>query len=197
LVSADERGFAGSGGGFFFGPSVSDSGRFVAFLSPAPLLPEDEDGGQIDAYVRDLVLGETFLVSEEAGVTRDHVVLFPFLTPGGEQVVFTSRPIGASAPSQVLVRQTFGGPLRSVSQRGGVPGNGDAGIGFPTPDGREVIFSSDATNLGGGDDEFFDLFAARVPFDATVAIPTVSGGALLALALALLGAGLVGLRGRR
>src|SRR5688572_12835002 len=49
------------------GPSVSDDGRFVAFVSLASNLDPADGDDTIDVFVRDVVTGTTTLVSRAGG----------------------------------------------------------------------------------------------------------------------------------
>src|SRR6185503_14903269 len=48
---------------FFSLPSISDDGRFVAFLTSGQLVPDDSIINSFDMYVRDLQLNTTVRVS--------------------------------------------------------------------------------------------------------------------------------------
>ena len=44
-------------------PSISDDGRYIAFVSSADNLVDDDTNGRVDVFVHDFILGETWRVS--------------------------------------------------------------------------------------------------------------------------------------
>jgi Tol biopolymer transport system component len=141
-----------------FAPSISDNGRYVAFVSySADLAPGDTNEAG-DIYVRDLVAGTTVRASvsdddhEIAGDSRGGEV-----SNNGRYVTFWSRdstlvPGDTNAAPDVFVRDLRAGTTRRVSTSSdGEPGDGSSDQPDLTPDGRYVVFNSGATNLVPGD----------------------------------------------
>lgn len=95
LVSVNLTGTSGSPGGSFK-PSISDDGRYVAFESLENDLvstPDETNGFTTDVFLRDVVKGETYLVSvNSAGTRTGNAFSFePLITPDGKRLVFYSR----------------------------------------------------------------------------------------------------------
>ncbi len=143
-------------------PVLSRNGRFVAFLSFAdydsrvnPYLPYPS------VYLRDRVAGTTRLVSANfRGDTAALGGLAPFGVSDDGRYVGISGNADLAAPhdgrSHVYVRDTTtGGTTRVDVSDAGVVGAGSASAGGDapalTPDGRFVVFTSDAPNLVPGD----------------------------------------------
>src|SRR5262249_2283453 len=67
-VDLASNGSEAPSGSFTFMPSISDDGRYVAFVTTAQLVPEDSVTNSSDVYVRDTLLGTTTRVSIGNGV---------------------------------------------------------------------------------------------------------------------------------
>ena len=139
-------------------PSISDDGRYVAFMSDATNLVTGDTNHTTDIFVRDLVTGINQRVSAGSGGQQANgASSFPSLSRDGLHVAFLSAASNLVAGDtngtfDVFVRDR----LANVTQRisvgpGGVQGN-DASL-YPavSGDGRFVAFISDATNLVSGD----------------------------------------------
>lgn len=125
-------------------PSVSRSGRFVAYTR---LLP----GRRSRVEVRDLRTGATRVAAPApgAGLPPGASASEPSLSADGRRVAFTLRPMGMHETS-VLVADVATGATELVSRRSGALGPAAAGSsGRPSlsGDGRRVAFTSDAYNL--------------------------------------------------
>ena len=95
LVSVNLTGTSVSPGGSFK-PTISDDGRYIAFESLANDLvstPDEPNGFTVDVFLRDVVKGETYLVSvNTAGTHTGNGFSFePLITPDGKRLVFYSR----------------------------------------------------------------------------------------------------------
>ena len=95
LVSVNLLGTSGATGGSFR-PVISDDGRFVAFDSFANGMtstPDENNGFTTDVFLRDVVKGETYLVSVNSAGTRtgNGFSFQPLLTADGKRLVFFSR----------------------------------------------------------------------------------------------------------
>jgi len=95
LVSVNLTGTTGVTGGSFRA-SISNDGRYIAFDSLANDLVSNADepnGFTMDVFVRDMVRGETYLVSVNAAGTRtaNGFSFQPLITADGNRLVFFSR----------------------------------------------------------------------------------------------------------
>lgn len=151
-------------------PSVDANGRFVAFQSTdATLDPRvtaaPAGGGPTKVYVRDMLLGETHMVSvNDENVVAQGNAIKPDITPDGTQVAFASdasnlvpaapldEPLAEVPTAQgvyVHDRETGTTTLESVNDAEVAGDDISAGENGPTisADGTLVAFESAATNL--------------------------------------------------
>ncbi len=137
-------------------PSVSATGRYVAFDSGATNLPTGATHAAIPRmYVRDLKLGHTTLVSR----TSSGNPAFAFLcgqsiSADGSRVVFRSSDPdlpGANGFDHIYMRDLDTGRTSLVDRRsdGVVAAGDDSDCPSISANGRFVVFSSFATNLPG------------------------------------------------
>ncbi|MGI5522832.1 S8 family serine peptidase [Micromonospora sp. CA-259024] len=141
-------------------PSISGDGRYVAFGTDAPLVPEDTNGGT-DIFVRDRVSGVTERVSVASGggeSARWSMSTEPSISADGRYVAFQSTAanlVEGDTNGQVDVflhdRQTDRTEMVSAPLPGVASGPGMTGQVALSGDGRYAAFASGATNLVEGD----------------------------------------------
>jgi uncharacterized repeat protein (TIGR01451 family) len=167
MVSVDVAGTHGDNG-VSNSPSMSDDGKFVAFVSTASNLttiPRTNTSSNADVYIRNLTTKKTAMVSvNSAGaVGGNNGCNSPLISGDGQTVVFRSdasdlvtndtnnhtdifaRKIAASTPAQLTL-----GPvsLVSINSTGTNGGNNDSASDYDvTTDGRYVAFDSNASDL--------------------------------------------------
>jgi Tol biopolymer transport system component len=140
-------------------PDVSSDGRFVVFRSAASNLVGQGTGPHVNVFVRDLLLGNTYLVSvAPSGGAANGDSGSPAISPDGRYVSFatTATNLVAGQPthrSDIVVRDLVAG----ISQLASVSSSGqeqNAAVAAPfsqlsdvSAGGRFVAFDSDATNL--------------------------------------------------
>ncbi|MBI5364344.1 MAG: hypothetical protein HZA53_14285 [Planctomycetes bacterium] len=148
----------GSNGSGGFGSSyvggISGDGRFVAFTSTVSSFAAADTNGREDAFVRDVVLGTTELVSVAAGGTSGNSYsLASSISTDGRFVAFESGatdlvPNDTNAINDVFVRDRLLGTTVRVSVGPlGVQGIGGSAGGWLSADGSRAGFFSFATNL--------------------------------------------------
>jgi hypothetical protein len=190
LVSVSTGGSAGDSDSD--SPSISSDGRYVAFRSDAndldPLVPEffEFDG---DVFRRDLVLGETAMVSVNmfgdngGNISSDQ----PVISGDGQVVVFRgfATDLVPAPPtfglSNIFARD-FGLPLPetsllSINVAGSSGGDGDSDTPAISQDGSTVVFNSFASDLAGALDTNGqeDVFARLLDTDTTVLVSASLG----------------------
>ena len=151
LASRANNGTVGSG----VYPSLSGNGRFVAFESNAANMP-GADGVHTFVYRRDLVMGQTLLVSRDGnGNPATGDVYGQLLSSDGRFVVFRSNdpdlPSGNGTRHHVYIRDMQAGVTKLVDKNAaGKTANDDSGAASISADGHTVAFDSQATNFQGG-----------------------------------------------
>lgn len=158
LVSATSGGQSG-GGDSFYG-SISDDGRFVAYMSDAEDLTAGDANLAYDVFVLDRQTGQTQIASVATDGTPTDVFQFSFdpsIAADGSAVAFASlskklAPGPVSGLGDVFVRDLAAQTTELVSAGlGGVPADGPSSVPTLSADGRFVVFASQATNLVPGD----------------------------------------------
>jgi len=153
----------------FFGsssPSISDSGRFVAFSSFAGNLVLGDTNGTSDIFVHNRKTGVTTRVSvDSAGEESNSDSVSPSISASGRFVAFRSFasnlvPGDTNGVSDIFVHDRKTGVTTRVSvDSAGEESNGICDAPSISGDGRYVAFQSDATNLVPGDTNgTFDIF---------------------------------------
>jgi Tol biopolymer transport system component len=149
-------------------PSISGTGRWVAFTSEATNLVRHDNNGQSDAFVRDLRTNTTKLVSvSSSGEQGNGSSGQPSVSRNGRWVVFESQANnlvaadhndGESMVDDVFVRDLRTGitSLVSVSSTG-QQGNDYSYNPSISANGRWVVFVSQADNLVPNDRNQHDL----------------------------------------
>lgn len=186
-VSVDTGGGDSDGDSFY--PTISDDGRYVAFVSRASDLVAGDSGTGQDVFVRDLQSGTTTRVSvDTAGGPPNLISGGARISADGRHVVFTSIAsdlvLGdGNGLSDIFVRDLDAHTTvrASVDTANGDANGHSGGPEIPSPpaidaDGSRVVFFSDASDLvaadGNGLSDMFmrDLTAGtmtRVSVDTT------------------------------
>lgn len=149
-VSSDEK----QGDGSSNSPSISDDGRYVAFISTSSNLVPDDTNGTNDVFVRDLVAGTTELESVASdGTIGNSSSTGVGISADGRWVSFSSFannlvPGDTNDSFDVFLHDRQTGDTQLISQ------NSDEQLGDQSSfssnvsaDGRSVVFYSNATNL--------------------------------------------------
>jgi Tol biopolymer transport system component len=156
LVSINATGTA-SGSGISRDPVISADGRYVAFVSGAFDIVNNDTNALDDVFLRDLQSGTTILVS----INRNHTASAngtsskPSLSADGRLVVFQSRADDVVTNDfnnnnvDVVLFDAIAGSncLVSIRSLGGSSGSGPSEEAIITPTGEWVIFQSKATDL--------------------------------------------------
>jgi Tol biopolymer transport system component len=136
-------------------PSVSHTGRFVAFACKGTnLVPGDRNGFQ-DVFVRDVKRQRTFLVSAPGRrPTADGDSDAPSISADGRYVAFASLADNLvpgdrdGGKSDVFLKDLKTGSLTHLSPGlGGEPSNGRSANPVLTPKGRFVVYATTSSNI--------------------------------------------------
>ncbi|MCA2214242.1 TolB family protein [Jidongwangia harbinensis] len=166
-VTDDERQVAGESRG----TSVTDNGS-VGFWSEDPAVVPGDTNGAADAFVRNTVAGTTVRVSvSNTGAEGNQPSADPDLSGDGRYVVFNSGAsnlVGSDTNGDlfdVFLRDLETGRTLLVSRNSaGEQGDLDSVNANITPDGRRVVYDSNATNLVDGDtNDELDVFITDLP----------------------------------
>jgi Tol biopolymer transport system component len=152
VISVDETGMLSGKAAEL--PSVSSSGRFVAFLAANATIAATASDTSRQVYVRDTCLGTanctptTTRVSDAGLVAQDA----PAISQDGRFVVYTASQGGSwqivLSDTCVGVQSTCKSSTRAISiAADSLVGNGASHNAVMTADGRYIAFSSAATNL--------------------------------------------------
>jgi TolB protein len=138
-----------------FVPSLSDDGRYIAFDSAASNLVPNDTNGQGDVFVRDVITGQTELISRnDAGIQGNLGGETPSISGDGRFVAYSSRSTNLTAAGVegifVYDRETHTTELDSISNDG-QPANSLSVWPAISEGGRFVAFYSYASNLVSGD----------------------------------------------
>jgi Tol biopolymer transport system component len=145
-----------------FTPSISATGRYIAFESQADNLSGADDDSVTDVFVHDRETKKTTLVSRtSAGAAADDHSYAASISGTGRFVAFISRANNLSGDDLdafrnifVVDRETRKVRVLSRSSRG-VPGNDHSDYPAISANGRFVGFHSDADSLSGADDNAY------------------------------------------
>jgi Ca2+-binding RTX toxin-like protein len=184
LISAVPGGVAGNGSSRQV--SISDDGRYVAFISRASnLVPEDANGSGQDVFLYDREAQSlTIATRSGAGAQNSAYLQSTDLSADGRYLVFTSgdgplAPGDSNGFNDILRRDNVTGEVVVVSTASdGTRGDGHAGVATISADGRHVAFSSLASNLVAGDSNGkFDIFVKDMESGLTRRITAAPDGA--------------------
>lgn len=149
----------GSGNGPSRRPQASFGGDWVVFESDATNLVTPGISPGTNIFVRNTQGQYTTLISVNsagAGVAGNGPSTKPRIAVDAVRIVFESDATDLVAPAssghQLFARLAYSGPtiLVSVNSSGNGSGNGSSHDAVITPDGRYVVFLSNATNLVSG-----------------------------------------------
>jgi Tol biopolymer transport system component len=178
-ISANSAGEPANGDSF--GPSISDDGRFVTFMSVANNLDPRSPTTRavLRIYVRDRVTRQTTLASPV--LSGDS--LEPYISGDGRFVVYYSAgsfvPDDVGSFDDVYIFDRVAGTTELVSRNSnGTVGN-DSSFSRPmvTPGGRYVVFTSLASNLVTGDtNDNYDVFVRDRQLGRTEQISVATDG---------------------
>ncbi len=167
--------FAGSSGHFFM---QSAPVLFAALM----LLAAAATPSGLAQNAAQLISTRAAALALPAGGNGDSVD--PQISPNGRFVLFNSTAgnltpnTGGQLCSQVFLRDRASNTTALVSVNlNGFGGNGNSTYGGMTPDGRYVVFTSDASDLVGGDTNgFSDIFVRDMLAGTTVLASQSTGG---------------------
>jgi Tol biopolymer transport system component len=155
-VSVDSSGTEGNDESWW--PSISEDGRYVAFMSSATNLVAGDTNGVTDIFVRDRAAGTTIRVDvDSSGNPGDHDAVYPSISGDGSLVSFASSatnlvPGDTNGFADVFVHDlTTGITERESLDSSGGEANGHSDYTALSADGLSVAFTSRATNLVSGD----------------------------------------------
>jgi Tol biopolymer transport system component len=140
--------------------SLTGDGRFVVFTSLAGDLVPGDTNGWDDVFVRDRLAGTTMRLSTFSnGAQIPERSFDASITPDGRYLVFSCGaplvPADIHGTFSVYVRDFVADTIQCVSVSSqGVDGNDDSTEASISPDGRFVVFRSEASNLVTGDVNF-------------------------------------------
>lgn len=138
--------------------TLSGDGRYLAFASNASNLVPNDAPSTFDIFLLDRGLNLLRAVSTTpGGALANGPSLLPRLSVDGQWLVFQSTasdivPGDTNGASDVFVRSLVGTVTFQVSRtpQAAAP-NGASQMGYPSPDGRWIVYTSAATDIVAGD----------------------------------------------
>lgn len=183
-VSVSSAGVQADGGSSQ--PALSNDGRFVAFTSTATNLVADDLNALPDIFVHDRQTGETIRASvDSAGAEANGASANAGIGgAGNELVVFESTAsnlagLDANGTSDVFVRNRTAGTtaIVSVNPGGVISGNAVSQSAQITPNGRWVVFQSNASDLIADDfNALFDIYLRDLTTNSTTLVTRTDEG---------------------
>jgi len=166
-------------------PSISADGRYVAFVSYASTLVDDDTSGSQDIFVHDRKTGLTERVSVDPAGTQANLSCYsPEISADGRYVAFASRAsslVGddTNQESDIFVHDRHTGLIQRVSVDSlGMQANDGSFHPDISADGRYVVFDSEAANLVADDtNQESDIFVHDQYTGLTRRVSIDSGGA--------------------
>ncbi len=163
-------------------PVFSPDGTKVAFESRASNLVAGDTNGGSDVFVKNLTNGAIERISTDASGTQGNGWSYdPVFSPDGTKVAFRSWAINlvpgdANGNDHIFVKTLATGAIERIStDPSGAQGNDDSSDPVFSPDGTQVAFVSDASNLVPGDtNNRYDIFV--VTLGATTPPTTIFPG---------------------
>jgi hypothetical protein len=160
-------------------PSISSTGRFVAFESTADNLPGDD--AYTDVYARDRRNDKTKLLSKTSeGTPANGISKWPSLSADGRRCSFQSEADNLPGPdSQIDVFVRSPGRTRLVSKTSSgehLDKGSYAFGGSMSGNGSIVTFESDATNVPGGGNATTDVYLHGLSSGKTRLVSKTSQG---------------------
>lgn len=159
-------------------------GNRILFTSPASNLVAASTGGNDEIFLKDLVTGQTTLVSAAAdGSPANRYVSGMTLLAGGTKVLFQSAASNlvandTNAVNDLFVKDLATGAVTMVSSAAdGTPGNSSSFSAKASLDGTRVLFESTATNLVANDTNGLrDLFVKDLATGKVTMVTSASDG---------------------
>ena len=179
-----------------YNPSISDDGRYITFTSDASNLVEGDTNGRWDVFVHDREVGTNELISVHSDGTKGNHHSYesynadmPKISDDGRYVLFRSEAnnlVDNDTNNQtdlfVHDRETGTTERVNVHSNGTQSNHGNTSNGSHyspsiSPDGRHVVFSSQASTLVDGDtNEEWDVFVHDRETDTTERISVTNDG---------------------
>ncbi|HUR44700.1 MAG TPA: hypothetical protein VMZ27_02405, partial [Candidatus Saccharimonadales bacterium] len=155
VTGARSRSATAAGGSF--APMMSADGHSIVFVSQSKtLVPKPNPSPYLDVFVRNLLTGQTTLVSANTngGAGGNANSAYPTISSNGQFVAFESSasnlaPGNTNQITQIFLRNLGSQTTTLVSRNPGGTDGGDANSSNPQLlyDGRYAVFESEATNL--------------------------------------------------
>ncbi|MEK8032072.1 hypothetical protein AACH06_14695 [Ideonella sp. DXS29W] len=149
-VSTDSNGNASNAGST--SSSVSYDGRYVAFVSTASNLVDNDANPSSDVFVKDVLTGVTRLASVDSNGTQGNAgwsgqgSSSATISADGQHVAFSSWSNNLAGDTDkemdIFVKNLQTGELINVTGNGGSDWFGDAKVGGISADGRYVVFET-------------------------------------------------------
>ncbi|MCA9094394.1 MAG: hypothetical protein KDA68_12970, partial [Planctomycetaceae bacterium] len=167
-----------------YGARLSWDGQFVAFTSDSDSIVPEDSNSLNDVYLKNLLTGEVILISRGMGGSAGNGESYGASISGdGRYVVFVSSasdivPDDTNDASDIFVFDVVLGTMRRISvDNSGTEGNGWSYSPAISADGNHVSFTSEASNLVGGDEnDSSDIFVYHLSSGSIDLVSKASSG---------------------
>ncbi|MCC6932497.1 MAG: PD40 domain-containing protein [Deltaproteobacteria bacterium] len=163
-LSTSSMGVQANGGSLY--PTISEDGRYTAFVSAATNLVASDLNGYLDIFRKDKETGVLVRISVSAvGTEANGSSGVPSISADGRYVVFSSSASNlvsgdTNNKTDIFVKDVQSSAITRVSTNGsGDQGDGDSSWPMISGDDNYVVFVSNATNLVASDTNgTYDIF---------------------------------------
>jgi hypothetical protein len=164
--------------------TTDSAGPLVAFHSPASDLIPGDTNGVADIFVKNASTGQIQRVSVgSSGNQANNRSTFAQITPDGRYVVFQSLASNlvsgdTNTKADIFLKDLKTNAIERISvSSSGTQANGESRFAQVTPDGRYVVFQSEASNLVSGDTNgVWDVFVRDRLLSTTERVSISSSG---------------------
>jgi len=183
-VSISTAGVEANAGSSILHFSADPSGRIISFISSANNLVAGDTNGADDAFIRDLQNNTTTRVSTDSvGTEGNSDSSATAASEDGRYIAFYSAADNLLAgdtngQDDLFIKDTqLGTVIRASLSSAGVETDNHAENPGISPDGRYVVYQTQATNLVAGDTNgTWDIFLRDTTLSITTRVSVISGG---------------------
>lgn len=140
----------------FYSPGdtqLSPDGTKIAFVSNANNIVPDDTNNSADIFIKDIASGNLTRITNAAGVEGNGQSYDPVFSPDGTKILFSSYAdnmvsVDTSTQQDIFIKDLVTGDVSLIStDSAGIQATSQSYDAAFSPDGKKVVFVSDASNL--------------------------------------------------